>query len=135
MNYVLGERAAIRLRELLSSHAGAGDAHAGDLGQRPTVFVRVTGPAVDGWHPCIPTEYDAEAEEWDDGDGDEAGSVLCPDATLVTGETYEAVPSDDDEDGSPRWVTGGRAASWGYATQTDAGVVSLADQVLGAGIK
>jgi hypothetical protein len=107
--YVLSDASAARLRDVLRQHPGdspprarAGGAH------RQTGFVRVTGAAVGGYHPCVPEIYLRDGSTWESFT---AAQVLPANGeSLATGQRYFALRVGDTAAGVATWVTVGGSA-------------------------
>ncbi len=134
--HVLGDRAAARLRELLTDHAGRG-AEGGDGVEAGVQMVRVSGPESEdapGFWPCVPSDYvtsEAVFDEDDSQGGDplEEGLLYAPNGPLVEGNHYLAVPADDQTGGDLSvsvWVTDGREFTEGFTLAEVDGTPSYA---------
>lgn len=98
----MSENTAARLREVLAASPGLRDGGwSRPLGPEAR-FVRVTGAAVGGFYPCVPTDYITLDDDWEDY---EAGSVIGANGETLTDETnYLALRVGNDSDDEAVYV-------------------------------
>jgi hypothetical protein len=124
MKYVVGERTAARLKEVLATVKGPKGGNPGVAGARQVIVVEVTGPIDDdGFFPCAPSQYLTLDGEWE-----VFGDCLAIGANseaLAVGTRYLAIRAGDTEDGDAVFVAVGpipRETYLGGHQENDTGV-------------
>jgi hypothetical protein len=92
MGFELSQSTANKVKALLTRGTGTGATNAnGKSATRFDIHVKVTGPAVDGYYPCVTTDFNCDTESWNEYTATSYCFPANDDATLTENNRYRAI--------------------------------------------